>query len=411
MRTPPNATIRRLAVARFISVAGSMAAYAALVDLVFRRTHGSTVLLSLTIFLTWGAAGLFGPLGGVVADRWDRKRAMIASDLAGAALFVVLAFVGVVWLILVVALLTAVAATPFMAGSTAAIPNLVEDEAVIARANGRLAVGSNLGITLGPAIGGVLVGWIGAGPVFLLNAASFGASAALVWSIRAPFGGAAEGGVGDAHARGVLAGFRFLRRDRVLLVVTLAWLVMVFGIGFGIVADRPVAAVFSAGAVGFGVMLGVYGVGAVSGAWISSWLTAATEPAALLTGLVVAGVSGIGIWLAPAFWIVLVCNLVWGVGDGVTRVAKQGIFQRRIPDTVRGRVVAATESLVHLALMAGFIAAGPTVAFLGAKATYAVAGLAALGSAGLVSTVIAAARREGAGAGRVRVDPPVPPVV
>jgi MFS family permease len=158
-------------------------------------------------------------------------------------------------------------------------------------------------------------------------------------------------------------------------------------------------------------MLGVYGVGAVSGAWISSWLTAKTEPAALLAGLVVAGVSGIGIWLAPAFWIVLACNLAWGVGDGVTRVAKVGIFQRRIPDAVRGRVVAATESVVHLALMTGFIAAGPAVAILGAKATYAVTGLAALGSAGLVSTVIAAARREAAGAGTKRVDPPVTPVV
>jgi len=304
-----------------------------------------------------------------------------------------------------------VAATPFVAGSTAAIPNIVEDEALIARANGRLAVGSNLAITLGPAIGGVLVHWIGAGPVFVLNAASFGASAALIWSIRAPFGGSEDGDGENEHARGILAGFRFVRRDRVLLVVTLAWLVLVLGIGFGIVADRPLAAVFSAGSVGFGVMLAVYGVGAVSGAWISSRLTAATEPAALLAGLVVAGISGIGIWLAPAFWIVLACNLVWGVGDGVNRVAKVGIFQRRIPDAIRGRVVAATESVVHLTLMAGFVAAGPAVAILGPKATYAVAGLAALGSAGLVSTVIAAARHQAAAVGTVRVEPPVPPVV
>jgi predicted MFS family arabinose efflux permease len=399
VRTPPSIAIRRLAVARFISVGGSMAAYAALIDLVFRRTHGSTVILSLTVLLTMGAAGLFSPIGGVVADRWDRRHAMIASDLLSGALFVVLAFVGPVWLILTVAFLTAVAATPFRAGSTAAIPTLVQDEALIARANGLLWIGTTLGITLGPAIGGVLVGWIGAGPVFVLNAVSFAASAALVWSIRAPFRGVEEDDAEHGNAGGLLAGFRFLRRDRVQLVLTVAWMVLLLGMGMGIVADRPVAAVFSVGSVGFGVMLGVYGVGAVIGSWLASRLTAATEPAALVTGFVVAGVAGLGIWLAPVFWIVLACNMVWGVGDGVTRVAKTGILQRRTPDAVRGRVSGANESALNLALMAGFLAAGPTIAVLGAKATYAVGGLAALGAAAVSSTVVAAARRGAAGSG------------
>ena len=134
MQTPPNVAIRRLAVARFVSVGGSMAAYTALIDLVFRRTHGSTVALSLTVLLTMGAVGLFVPIGGVIADRWDQKRAMIASDLLGGALFLLLAFVGPVWLIVTVACLTAAAAAPFGAGSTAAIPNLVRDETLIARA-------------------------------------------------------------------------------------------------------------------------------------------------------------------------------------------------------------------------------------------------------------------------------------
>jgi len=393
MRTPPNVAIFRLAVARFISVGGSMAAYTALIDLVFRRTHGSTVALSLTVLLTMGAVGIFGPIGGVIADRWDRKRAMIASDVLGGAFFLVLAFVGPVWLILTVGLLTAAAAAPFGAGSTAAIPNLVGDEALLARANARLGVGTTLGITLGPAIGGVLAGWVGAGPVFVLNAVSFAASAALIWSIRAPFQGAGDDEAEQGGARRILAGFRFLRRDRVQLVLTIAWVVVLLGIGMAIVADRPLAAIFSVGSIGFGVMLGLYGVGAVAGSWLASRLTGATEPAALAVGFAVAGVAGIAIWLASAFWIVLVCNVVWGVGDAVTRVAKTGILQRRTPDAVRGRVVGANESALTLAITAGFLAAGPVIAVLGAQATYAVGGLTALGAAALSSTVIAAARR------------------
>ena len=145
MQTPPIVAVRRLAVARCISVAGSMAAYTALIDLVFRRTHGSTAYLSATILLTIGAVGLLEPVGGAVADRFDRKRVLIWSDLVSAALFVVLALVHAPWQLLAVALLTAVAETPFRAGSVAAVPNLVADDELIAKANGWIGVGSNLG--------------------------------------------------------------------------------------------------------------------------------------------------------------------------------------------------------------------------------------------------------------------------
>jgi MFS family permease len=390
MRTPPEVAIRRLAVSRFISVTGSMAAYTALIDLVYVETDGSTLFLSLTILLTIGAVGLFEPLGAIVADRWDRKRALIWSDLVGTSLFALLALTREPAALLTVALLTAVAETPFRAGSVAAIPNLVDDEALIAKANGWVGVGSNLGITVGPALGGVLVAWLGASPVFLLNAASFVASAGLIWSIQAPFGGrnADERGQGDG---GFVVGFRFLRRDRVLLVVTLSWMVLLLGMGLGIVSDRPVADVFDTGPVGFGAMLGLWGLGSVVGSWVASRMTAATEPPALVVGFGLAGIGGIGIGLAPAFWLVLACNFVWGLGDALTVVSEQGIIQRRTPDAIRSRVVAANESLVHIALMVGFLAAGPVLGAVGPQATYAIGGAAALLAGVLANTVRAQA--------------------
>ncbi len=370
-----------------------MVAYTALIDLVFRRTGGSAWILSVTTLITMGGVGLLGPIGGVIADRGDRKRAMIGSDLVGAAMFVALAFSGPVWLILVVAFLSAAAATPFRAGSTAAIPNLVQDEALIARANGRLAIGSNLGIMLGPAIGGLLVAWVGAGPAFVLNAASFVVSAGLIWSIRAPFKSDADSATSSVGRSGAFAGFRFIRHDRVMLVVTLATMVLLLGLGVGIVADRPVADAFSTGSVGFGVMLGLYGAGAVGGAWVASRLTAATEPAGLVAGLGLAGAAGLGIGLAPAFGVVLAFNVVWGVGDAVATVARPGILQRRTPDEVRGRVAAAYEFAANLALMCGFIAAAPAIAVVGAQGAYAVGGVAAIAAALLAATVVSAARR------------------
>ena len=404
-QTPPDAAIRRLALARLVSGIGSMAAYTALVDLVFTRSGGSPVAVSVAVLATIGAVGLLGPIGGFVADRWDRKRAMVASDLAGAALFGVLAIVDPLWLLLGIAFLTALASTPFRAGSIAAIPNLVGDPSRLAAANSRLAVAANLGIVLGPGLGGVLVGVIGAGPVFVLNAASFVVSAWLVWSIHAPFGGVtrrrAEDGVAATGSAapsdgGMLAGFGLLRRDRVLLVIVSACTILHFGAGLSIVADRPIADQFGVGPTGFGLMLGLYGIGAVLGAWLASSLTAATEVSAIVTGFVIAGVAGISVWLAPFFALVVVANLAWGVGDAASVVGRSGLFQRRSPDAIRGRVAAANESIMNVTLMAGMLVGGPLIAGLGAQAAYGVAGFLSLGAAVLGASVIVDARRTAA---------------
>jgi predicted MFS family arabinose efflux permease len=384
--------IRRLAIAKLISVIGSLAAYTALIDLVFRRTDGSPIALSVTILLTIGATGIFGPFGGLIADRWDRRLAMIGSDLAGAVLFAVMAFIGSIEAIVAVALLTAIASTPFRAGSTAAIPSLAGDDTLVARANSWIGIGTNLGIVFGPAIGGVLAASLGAGPVFLLNAASFVVSAALVWSIRAPFSGASE----KVHERGsaaLLAGFRFIRHEPVLLLAVLAWMVLHLGGGMDLVADRPIAEVFRAGSAGYGAILGIYGVGAVIGAWAAARLTAASELPVVVAGFAIAGFLGIGIALAPIFAIVLACNVVWGVADGVTTVARQGILQRRTPDALRSRVAAASDTAFQAALVAPFLAAGPVIATIGAQATYAVGAVAFFAAAALASIAASYARR------------------
>ena len=87
MRTHTSrSAVRRLALARLISITGGAAAFAALNFTVYERT-GSAAWLSASLLLTFGVAGVFAPLGGVLGDRFDRKRVMIASDLAGAACY------------------------------------------------------------------------------------------------------------------------------------------------------------------------------------------------------------------------------------------------------------------------------------------------------------------------------------
>src|SRR6266545_4494836 len=92
-RTSPKAAVRRLATARLISITGGAAAYTALMFTVYERTR-SPAWLSATLVLTFGVTGLLAPIAGAIGDRFDRRRVMIVSDLAGVAAFAGMAWAG-----------------------------------------------------------------------------------------------------------------------------------------------------------------------------------------------------------------------------------------------------------------------------------------------------------------------------
>lgn len=373
--TPPRTAVRLLAAARLISVTGGAAAFAALNYTVYERT-GSATWLSAALLLTFGVSGLFAPIAGTLGDRFDRRRVMIASDLAGAACFAAMAFVDGPGGLIAVGFAAAVVETPFWSASAAAIPNLVgEDD--LGWANGLVQMGGNAGIMLGPALGGALLAAVGPSAVFAANAASFVVSAALVSAVRGRFSGRPEGE--DEH-RGLRAGFVFIARDRVLRTIVLAWVVLVLGIGLVMVADVPLAELFGMGSAGYGLIIGSWGAGAVLGSLAGRWMHEGNEPAALLVGTAAIGAATAGVAVAPWFAVVLTMVLLAGVADAAVMVAERGIQQRRTPDVVRSRVVAASEGMLTVALAVGFALGGPALEILGPRGVYALGG--ALGVTG-----------------------------
>ena len=367
--TRSRAPVRRLAVARLISITGGAAAYLTLNYTIYKRT-GSATWVAAALFLTFGTIGFVSPFAGALEDRFDRRRVMIASDLAGAACFFVMALVHAPWLLLTFAFLSAVAEAPFLSSSSATIPNLVEDQD-LGWANGMVALGRNAGILVGPLVGGVLVSTVGAGAVFAVNAVTFLASAALVTTVHGRFNADRHGG--DEH-RGLRAGFRFLSADPVLRTITLSFLAIVLGLAMTMVADVPLVALFHAGSFGYGSLIACWGGGSIVGSLLGRYLKARTEPPALVIGIAMIAGMSIAVGLSPWFSFVLGAIFVMGVGDGVTLVAEQGIMQRRTPDAVRSRVSGAFDACVHVGMALSYVAAGPMVSWLGAKGVYIVGG-------------------------------------
>src|SRR4029453_8301894 len=145
-------SVRRVAVARAISLMGSQAAFAALAYIVYRLTGNSAAWVSLTLLLTLGLQGLVQPIASWFGDRFDRRRVLVVSDLLAAAGFVALAFARTPGQLVMIGARAAVLESPVWAVAAAAIPNLVDDDD-LSWANGQVAIGRNIGNFIGTLLG------------------------------------------------------------------------------------------------------------------------------------------------------------------------------------------------------------------------------------------------------------------
>lgn len=398
--TPAKAAVRRLAVARVISITGGAAAYTALNYEIYERT-GSATWVAAALLLTFGVMGLLGPAAGVLGDRFDRKTVLIASDVAGAAAFAMMALARDPAWLLVWAFLSAVAEAPFWSASEAAIPNVAGLEH-LSWANSLLSISRAAGITLGPAIGGLLVGAVGSRAVFLANAVSFLVSAAVIWTVRARFNAERA----EAHEEGGLrAGFRFVLGDPVLRTLLLAWVVFITGMGMSMVADLPLAEGFGVGAFGYGMLITAWGGGSTLGALLGRFMRQGKEGTWLVAACVVIAAMGIAIALSPWFWLIVVLLFVFGLADGTTFVAEQNLRQRRAPDRIRSRVAAAFVGVLHALLAISYVAAAVVVPAIGPKWTYGVGGI----TAGLAVFVLLRTRRHLRASEPELAEEPLPP--
>jgi len=376
--------IRRLALARAISVTGSNAAAIALSYEVFRQT-GSPIWLSASLFFTLGITGLLAPLAGSLVDRTSRKALLLASDAAGALCWLALVFVHRPTVLIGLGFLASVAELPFVPASGAAVPNLVDDEHDLAWANARLSVANNVGHLLGPSLGGLLVTAGSASLVFFLNTLSFVVSASLVARVHGSFATASDPAPVEA---GTASGFRQLLRNPVVLRIFGASTALYLAVDMTLVADVPLARSLGWGAVGYGLMDAFWGGGGLLGGLLASRVVARAESLALIggTALIALGFAAVGV--ASWFPLVLGGMVLASASDAIGDVAAQGIVQRQTPDAVRGRVLAALNGAGLMANAVGFVFAGFAVSALGPRGIYAVAaGVAAAATLILISTL------------------------
>jgi MFS family permease len=362
--TAGGPAVRRLSAGMLLSRTGDQLTTIALVWFVLDLT-GSGAAVGLVLLCAGLPPVVTGPLLGRVLDRWPLRRMMVADNLARAALvgaIPTLHWLGRLDLPLLYGLTVAAGAlVPATdVGVRVALPRLV-DEAELERANVLLSVGDQVSALVGPALGGLLVGLVGAPPVLLGDAASFLAMAALVGPLPDATGPAVPPPAGGPPARAPLGD----PAVRTVLVLTL-----VYFLAYGPL--EPALPLYSrdvlqAGAGGYGLLWSAFGAG-----------NAVAWGATLLPLLAIAGIL-------PAMATLALGGLVWA--PYVT--LESSLLQRVFPPSALGRVFGVRRALTAAAMPLGAAAGGllqhatPTAVIGLSAVTCLLAGAAALCSPAL----------------------------
>jgi MFS family permease len=344
---------------------------------VFDRTGSGTWVSALLIadFLPIIVIGLFfGPL----VDRLSRRRLLIASDLARAALFCLLPFADDPLTIVLLAALVGVATGLFRPAVYAGMPNLVDEEQLPA-ANSLLQTVENLAWTVGPVLGGVLIAARGPDVAYWINAVTFVLSAALLARIPSV---RLQSGVPESrgHWRDIADGIGIVLRSRTLLLVLVTWNVVQLGIAGVNVAEVVLAKVsLESGDIGFGLLLGGSGLGLAIGSFVAGTLIGRIR----LTELYAAGIGlmalGYGVAaVSPSIAVAVPAVVLAALGNGAAVVCNALFVQRGAPDELRGRAFTVILSSNYALLGLGMVVAGALTDAFGARWVWGGAALAYL---------------------------------
>lgn len=344
---------RRLLTALAVSQAGNWLYNVALLAVVFERTH-SAGWVAVTTAARVLPIVICGPFGGVLADRFDRRRIMIASDAIQAGAMLALTGVAAAgWPIALAPLLAAlatVAAAPYPSCVAATTPRLV-DAPQLAGANAARSAVNSACVMLGPALGGLLLALGSPTVAFLVNAISFVGSAVLVASLPAgelfrPLDAEAE----RPHPLAELAaGFAALRRNRAALRLVGADTSCSVVYGAQTVLFVMIARALGYGGDGYGWLLAGCGVGGVLG----TALLAVAVPLPLFT-------------VTRSLDLAVLLAVVGGVGAMLVEVFADTGLQQCLDERVLGRAYGFAVAAAIGGIAAGSLLAAPLVALLGA---------------------------------------------
>jgi MFS family permease len=373
----PGSSFARYWTAAAISSFGSAVTAVAMPVLVVQRLGATPFEVGVVNAAQFMPYALLGLIAGVYTDRWRRKPILVWASV-GRALSLgaipILWTIGIlqIWILIVALLLFGAFSVFGFAATQSLLPRLVP-QARLVLANARLDQTDAAAQTLGPAIGGGLVGLLGAPVAIAVDAVSYLIDALLNAGIQV------DEPRSDARPRDLRAevreGLQWMHRHRTLGPLALSTHVWFLANGAGMTV-LSLLALRSLGftAFTFGTLLAVFGIASLVGASVATW--AATRIGSRRV-IILARVAYPVVWLlvaiAPANGagnaLVFVALFLQGLAAGVENANEMGYWQALTPDELLGRVNATRRSVNRTMAALGALVAGLVVGLIGDRVT------------------------------------------
>lgn len=351
---------RLLLLAGTVFYLGAMVSYVAIPFQIYRLT-GSNFAVGAIGLVELVPLFVFGLYGGALADHVDRRKLLAGTGVAQAVLTAVLAVNAFreepsIWLIFVVAALLASSSSMQRPSREALLPRTVAHDQLPA-ANALASFGIQLGVLVGPAIGGLLVAYVGIGWCFVVDVGGLAIATLLYLMMRSyphreettppSLAGIGEG-VRYAFGRRDLLGTYFVDIASMLLALP----VVLFPALVEDVFDKPHL---------LGLLYSAETVGALVATVLSGWTSRVHHHG---RAIVIAAASyGAFVALAgvmPSFWLVALCLAFAGASDMVSGVFRSTVWSQTIPEAMRGRLAGIEMLSYSVGPLGGQVRAGIT---------------------------------------------------
>jgi MFS family permease len=360
-----NRNFRLLWLGQIVSQLGDWFNYVALYALLFELTGSATAVASLMVVQMLPVA-LVGPSAGVIVDRFDRRRIMIAADLVRGVAVLGLLLVrtpALVWFAYACTAVVVSASAFFEPARSATVPSIVRREDLVS-ANAVSTGTWSAMLAIGGGLGGLVAASLGRDAAFLINSLSFFISAVCLWRLQVP--ARSDGIRATAGWHGLVEGIEYMRAHWPVARVALVkggWAVVGGALLLLAVFGDRVFRLGGSSDAGIGVLYAARGIGAAIGSFTVTALarSAGTELIRWIApSYFAAGVAYATLALAPTIWVAALTVIVAHTFGSILWVASNVLLQMSVPDTFRGRVFAA--ELVALAIVQSIFTFGTAVA-------------------------------------------------
>lgn len=309
--------------------------------LVLELSGGSGVAVGIVMALQFGPTAIVSLPAGALADRFDKRRLLIATQTTIALCALILGVLDVAGM----ATLAWVYILSFALGCVSAIDAPIRQSFTIEMVGAEqlpnaVALNSltfNLARIIGPAVAGLLITLVDTGPVFLINAVTSLAVLAGLFAMRT------SELIRSARAttdRSIRSGVRYVRRNRHLVVVlATVFVVSTFGLNFPLSLALLTANTFEGTAGGYGLLSTMLAVGTLSGALVAARRTKPARLRHFLAGALAFGVFEVVVGVMPTFWLVAVVLIPVGVANIMFTTSAMNIMQLSVDSQMRGRVM------------------------------------------------------------------------